>query len=77
MNIQIIIYFVFLYQFGYTPIHEAVFHDNVQMVRVLINAGVKANVPDKVMICTNVYNNENIYCLCTTHTIYYLSKLTM
>ena len=45
------IYFVFLYQYGLTPLHEAVFNNNVKVVRLLIMAGAKTNVPDKVMIC--------------------------
>ena len=65
---------VFLYQYGLTPLHRAVLNNNVELTRVFIMAGAKTNLPDKVMIYfilnklyTNVYNNVNIYCLCTTH----------
>ena len=45
------IYFVFSYQSGWTPLHEAVVNNRVKMVRFLIQAGVKTDVPDKVMVC--------------------------
>ena len=45
------IYFVFLYQYGRTPLHRAVYKNNVQVVHMLIMAGAKTSIPDKVMIC--------------------------
>ena len=42
------IYFVFSNQLGWSPLHRAVYRDNVQMVRLLIQAGAKTNLPDKV-----------------------------
>ena len=45
------IYFVFLYQYGCTPLHEAIIHNNVEVACALINAGAKTNIPNKVMIC--------------------------
>ena len=45
------IYFVFLYQYGDTPLHKAVIANNVEVAQVLTNAGAKINIPNKVMIC--------------------------
>ena len=45
------IYFIFVYQYGDTPLHEAVVKNNVEVARVLINAGARTNIPNKVMIC--------------------------
>ena len=45
------IYFVFLYQHGDTPLHRAVITNNVEVVHMLIMAGAKTSIPDKVMIC--------------------------
>ena len=45
------IYFVFLYQDGDTPLHEAVFMKKVEVAHMLIMAGSKTDVPNKVMIC--------------------------
>ena len=45
------IYFVFSYQDGWTPLHTAVVNNRVKMVRFLIQAGAKTDVPDKVMVC--------------------------
>ena len=42
--------FVFLYQDGDTPLHKAVFANNVDVAQVLINAGAKMNIPNMVMI---------------------------
>ena len=43
---------VFSYQNGWTPLHGAVVVKNrVKMVRFLIQAGAKTDVPDKVMVC--------------------------
>ena len=42
------IYFVFSHQDGWSPLHIAVYRDKVQMVRLLIQAGAKTNLPDKV-----------------------------
>ena len=67
------IYFVIPYQDGDKPLHTAVLNNNVEVARVIINAYAKTNVPYKVTTCvhikqtTNVYNNVNIYCFCTTH----------
>ena len=46
------IYFVILYQYGWTPLHVAVIKNNVEVAHMLIMAGAKTNVPDKVMICS-------------------------
>ena len=60
------IYFVFLYQSGYTPLHRAVGQNNVEVARLLIMAGAQTNIPNKVLFfvdikqTTNVYNNVNI-----------------
>ena len=43
------IYFVFSHQDGWSPLHKAVARDNVQMVRLLIQAGAKTNLPNKVL----------------------------
>ena len=42
------IYFVFSHQDGWFPLHIAIDSDNVQMVRLLIQAGAKTNLPNKV-----------------------------
>ena len=44
------IYFVFSHQDGWSPLYIVVDRDNVQMVRLLIQAGAKTNLPDKVML---------------------------
>ena len=45
-------YFFFsFYQYGDTPLHKALLHNNVEVARLLINAGAKTNAPNKVMIC--------------------------
>ena len=64
------IYFVFLYQSGCTPLHSAVIGIHDEVTQVLIDAGARINIPNNVNMIkqpTNVYNNVNIYCLCTTH----------
>ena len=45
------IHFIFLYQNGFTPLNRAVLKNNVEMAEVLVNAGAKTNIPNKVMIC--------------------------
>ena len=65
------IYFVFSYQIGWTPLHAAVVKNNVQMVRLLIQAGAKTNLPNKVMVCF-ILNKLQMciimkYSLCTTN----------
>ena len=44
------IYFVFSHQYGFgrSPLCIAVDRDNVQMVRLLIQAGAKTNLPNMV-----------------------------
>ena len=42
------IYFVFSHQDEWFPLHSAVINNNVQMVRLLIQAGAKTNLPNKV-----------------------------
>ena len=42
------VYFVFSHQYGWSPLHNAVDMDNVQMVRFLIQNGAKTNLPNKV-----------------------------
>ena len=44
------IYFVFSHQDGWSPLHTAVVRNNVQMVRLLIQAGAKTNLPNQVML---------------------------
>ena len=50
------IYFVFLYQYGDTPLHEAVVNNNVEVAQVLISAGAKINIPNKVLIFCFILN---------------------
>ena len=45
------IYFVFLYQYGWSPLLLAVAENNVEVAHMLIMAGAKTSIPDKVMIC--------------------------
>ena len=44
------IYFVFLYQFGNTPLHRAVLNNNVEVAHLLVMAGAQTNIPNEVMI---------------------------
>ena len=50
------IYFVFLYQDGDTPLHEAVVMNNVEVAQELISAGAKINIPNKVLIFCSYYS---------------------
>ena len=43
--------YLFVFQYGRTPLHKAVRHSNVEVAHMLIMAGAKTNVLDKVMIC--------------------------
>ena len=44
------IYFVFLFQEGYAPLHRAVMYNKVEVAQVLINAGEKRNVLNSVVL---------------------------
>ena len=44
------VYFVFSHQLGWSPLHEAVDNDNVQMVHLLVQAGAKTNLLNNVML---------------------------
>ena len=69
------IYFVFLCQFGRTPLHLAVAENKVEVVRLLIMAGAQTNIPNKVMICFIIIKQTTNMCN-QCNTVEVIKKLT-
>ena len=43
--------FLFQYQFGWAPLHRAAINNNIEVARVLVEAGASIDIINEVMIC--------------------------